>query len=139
MLELEGNQGHCHSYHDFSTATAGIHAKTHSNKSLIRIIIPEIHCFSFLPNGWSRIFSTSSLWWLILSWDLPNCSSPYLLVFCFISSSIYLRVVSGYLPSCNPLNPDRQVRANLYSSGPQSNMTDWKERKECMRKNSVYE
>lgn len=67
--------------------------------------------------------------------ELPNCSSSYLLVLCDISSSICSHIVSGYLLSCNPLNPDRQEKADLYSSGPPNNVTVWKERKSEWTKN----
>lgn len=66
--------------------------------------------------------------------ELPNCSSLYVSVLGDISSSVCSHIVSDYLQSCNPLNPDRQERADLYSSGPPHNVTAWRERRsECAR------
>lgn len=62
--------------------------------------------------------------------ELPNCSSQYLSVLCDISSSICSNIVSDYLLSCNPLNPETDRRgADLYSSRSPHNVTGRKERR----------
>ncbi len=55
-----------------------------------------------------------------------------------ISSSICLHIVSGYLPICNLLNPDRQERADLYSSGPCGRRSEWARIRECMCVRCIY-
>lgn len=94
----------------------GIHVRLYSknHKCLIRIMILESSC----PCGWSKISSTSSSHrWLMVSWK--SCPIPVSVgSVADISSSICSHIVSGYSPSCNPLNPGRQERADLYSSGP---------------------
>lgn len=80
--------------------------------------------------GWSSISSTSSsLWWLMVSWESCPTVHPRI-CWSFVISLPFVRTLFLVIyPSCNPLNPDRQERADLYSSGPTHNLTVWKERR----------
>lgn len=97
------------------------YAKNH--KCLIRIILPEITLLR-LKSDFQLILSH---WWLMVSLESCQTASLYLLVLGDISSSICLHIVSDYVQSCNPLNPDRQETADLYSSGLPHNVTAWRE------------